>query len=349
MFEDIFSTAEAVLTGERIPKNFRCDVNAAKILLAAIKTKFDKKSIHHELSSDVFALARWAKVSFFHHDPNEIFSEVIENVKAHEERTYDLTVPNGSSYVINGMICHNTTNLPSDVTTETVEKLCTHAWETGCKGVTIYRIGSRDAVIVKETTVNGQPFEVIETQAPKRPKELECDINRVSIKGDNYLVIVGLLNNRPYEVFAGLSQHVEVPKKFKKGILIKNGKKEGISTYNLRIPFDDDELLFKDVVNLFDNPEHGALTRMISLSMRHGVPVQFLTEQLKKDKHSDLQSFSNVIARVLKSYIKDGTSASSTEKKCPNCDNETLIYQQGCVSCVGGTMSDGSSCTWSKC
>jgi len=249
-------------------------------------------------------------------------------------------------------VCHaisNTTNLPNDVTTETVEKLCMHAWVTGCKGATIYRIGSRDAVIVKETTIDGQPFEVTETQAPKRPKDLECDVNRVSVKGENYLVLVGLLNDKPYEVFAGLSQHVEVPKKFKKGTLIKNGKKDGIATYNLRIPFDDEELLFKDVVNLFDNPEHGALTRMISLSMRHGVPIQFLTEQLKKDKHSDLQSFSNVIARVLKTYIKDGTDATSTEKKCPDCGGETLIYQQGCVSCIGGVMSDGISCTWSKC
>ncbi len=251
-------------------------------------------------------------------------------------------------------ICHsisNTTNLPKDVSVDTVEKLCWHGWETGCKGVTIYRIGSRDAVIVKETDALGQPLEIVETHAPKRPKQLECDIVRANVKGESYLVLVGLLNNHPYEVFAGLSQHVEVPKKAKRGTLIKNGKnKDGVATYNLKIPFgDDDELAFKDVVNMFDNPEHGALTRMVSLSMRHGVPIQYLAEQLRKDKHSDLQSFSGVIARVLKGYIIDGTSASSNEKKCPNCDNETLVYQSGCVSCVGGTTSDGIGCTWSKC
>lgn len=235
-------------------------------------------------------------------------------------------------------ICHsisNTTNLPKEVSDETVEKLCWRGWETGCKGVTIYRIGSRDAVIVKETDAQGQPLEVVETHAPKRPKELECDIHRASIQGESYLVLVGLLNDRPYEIFAGLSQHVEVPKKSKKGVLIKNGKnKDGVATYNLRIPVgDDDEMLFKDVVNLFDNPNHGALTRTISLALRHGAPIQYLVEQLRKDKHSDFFSFSNVIARVFsKNYIPDGTKATA-EKSCPQCNGHNLQYQQGCVTC----------------
>lgn len=251
-------------------------------------------------------------------------------------------------------ICHsisNTTNLPKDVSNEEVADLCWHAWETGCKGVTIYRKGSRDAVIVDEpaSKEGDQPLVIVETHAPRRPKELECDLQRVSIKGEQYLVLVGLLNGRPYEVFAGLSEHVEVPRKVKKGVLIKNGKKAGVSTYNLRIPIgEDDSLLIKDVVAMFDNPEHGVMTRILSTLLRHGVPVQYVVEQLKKDKHSDLQSFSGVIARVLKGYIQDGTKA-TVEKTCPSCGGTTLVYQQGCVSCFGGTMPDGTSCTWSKC
>ncbi len=246
-------------------------------------------------------------------------------------------------------ICHalsNTTNLPNDVSIDVVKRVYMHGWETGCKGLTVYREGSRSGVLVKEEkhtkNANEQPNVVDDTHAPKRPKELECDIVRTNVKGESYLVLVGLLNDRPYEVFAGLSQHVEVPKKAKKGTLIKNGKnKDGVATYNLKIPFgDDDELMFKDVVNMFDNPEHGALTRMVSLSMRHGVPIQYLAEQLRKDKHSDLQSFSGVIARVLKGYINDGTKVTS-EKTCVQCGSNDLNYQQGCVSCP--------SCGWSKC
>lgn len=236
-------------------------------------------------------------------------------------------------------ICHsisNTTNLPRDVPVETVEKLCWHGWETGCKGVTIYRIGSRDAVIVKEKDAQGQPLEIVETHAPKRPKELPCDIHRTSVQGENYLVLVGLLNGRPYEIFAGLQEHVEVPKKVKQGVLIKNGKnKDGIATYNLRIPIgDDDEMVFKDIVNLFDNPNHGALTRTLSLAMRHGAPIQYQVEQLRKDKHSDFFSFSSVIARVFaKNYIQDGTKVTQ-EKTCPQCNSTNLAYQQGCITCM---------------
>lgn len=252
-------------------------------------------------------------------------------------------------------ICHsisNTTNLPKDVSVETVEKLCWHGWETGCKGVTIYRIGSRDAVIVNEDGAKegDQPLVIVEVHAPKRPKEMHADIHRVTIKGEQYLMLVGVLGDKPYEIFAGLSEHVEIPKKAKRAIIVKNGKKDGVATYNLRIPVgDDDELLLKDIVSLFDNPTYGAFTRMISLALRHGTPVQFLVEQLRKDKHSDITSFSSVVARVLKGYIADGTKAHTSEKCCPECGNPTLYYQGGCVSCVGGVKQDGSLCGWSKC
>lgn len=244
-------------------------------------------------------------------------------------------------------ICHsisNTTNVPNDVTVETIAELCQHAWETGCKGVTVYRIGSRDGVIVKEKKDAKEPQAgIVETQAPKRPKELPCDIHRTSVQGENYLVLVGLHGDRPYEIFAGLQEHVEVPKKVKKGVLIKNGKnKDGVVTYNLKIPIgDDDEMVFKDIVNLFDNPNHGALTRTISLALRHGAPIHYLVEQLRKDKHSDFFSFSSVIARTFsKNYIPDGTKA-TIEKTCGECGSTQLTYQQGCVCCM--------SCGNSKC
>lgn len=236
-----------------------------------------------------------------------------------------------------------TVNLPESATIEDVAKVYMEAWRTGCKGITVYRDKSRSGVLVAATENVVKPVEPTVNHAPKRPRELHCDIHRATVQGDSYLVIVSLLDSRPYEVFAGLQEHVEVPRKSKQGILIKNGKnKEGIATYNLRIPIgDDDEMVFKDIVNLFDNPNHGALTRMLSLALRHGAPIQYMVEQLRKDKYSEMQSFSNVIARVMKNYIKDGTNASSGEKKCPTCDGTQLVYQSGCVSCA--------TCAWSKC
>ena len=236
-------------------------------------------------------------------------------------------------------ICHaisNTTNIPNDTSIDVVKDIYMRGWETGCKGVTIYRDGSRDGVLLKDSTPDPEGREmIIETHAPKRPKELECDIHRAVVKGVQYLVFVGLMDSRPYEIFAGLSEHVEVPRKATRGYLVKNGKKSGVTTYNLRIEVEGEaELLFKDIVDLFDNPVYGAFTRTLSLALRHGVPVQYLVEQLRKDKHSDVTSFSSVIARVLgKSYIADGTVPVHV-KSCPKCGSTSnLRYEQGCVTC----------------
>ena len=251
-------------------------------------------------------------------------------------------------------ICHsisNTTNIPNSTSVDVVKEIYMRGWETGCKGVTIYRDGCRTGVLVADTPPpaskkgEDQPPKITENHAPKRPKELPCDIHRISVKGsagpESYLVLVGKLGEIPYEIFCGLSSQVEVPKKVKTGTLIKNGKKDGVATYNLSIPLgEDDHLLFKDVVNLFANPNHGAFTRSLSLSLRHGIPVQYVVEQLQKDKHSEMQSFSRVIARVLKGYIPDGTKSQS-DKTCSSCGVEGLIYKEGCVTCV--------SCGWSKC
>ena len=252
-------------------------------------------------------------------------------------------------------VCHaisKTCNLPNDISREVVADVYMTAWESGCKGFTVYRDGCRTGVLVAETKpeekkvdVDGQPEAMVESHAPKRPKELTCDIHRINVRSgsdnESYLVLVGRLEDKPYEIFCGLSQHVEVPRKAKTGTLIKNGKKDGVATYNLQIPIgDDDCLLFKDVVELFSNPNHGAMTRTLSLALRHGVPVQYMVEQLQKDKHSGLQSFSRAVSRVLKTYIPDGTKSQS-DKVCGSCGVEGLIYKEGCVSCA--------ACGWSKC
>lgn len=206
----------------------------------------------------------------------------------------------------------------------------------------------RDAIAARKNPSLGAVVDrVVETKlhSEKRPKELPCEIHRVNVRakddsGDittqTYIVLLGLLNGKPYEIFCGLSEHVDVPKKCKNGVLVKNGKKAGVATYNLRIPIgdDDDAIVLKDVVNLFENATYGAFTRILSLALRHEIPLQFVVEQLQKDKYSDMQSFSRVIARVLKHHILDGTPVSG-EKKCENCGAEgTLVYEEKCTKCT---------------
>jgi ribonucleoside-diphosphate reductase alpha chain len=237
-------------------------------------------------------------------------------------------------------ICHaisNTTNLPAGIDVDTVKDIYMLGWELGCKGVTVYRDGSRSGVLVStDDKKEEKPFG--ERHAPKRPDELECDIYHTSVKGQKWVVLVGLLEGKPYEVIGGEASQIEIPRKFKKGRLNKRTFKTTNSKYDLTIG-EDDPLSIKDVVSMFDNANHAGYTRTISLALRHGAPVQYLVEQMQKDKEADLFSFSKVIARCLKNYIVDGTTV---DKTCPHCGAEgSLVYQEGCVTC--------KSCGSSKC
>lgn len=174
------------------------------------------------------------------------------------------------------------------------------------------------------------PNTIQDSHAPKRPLEITCEIHHAFITGEAWTILIGLLDGRPYEVIGGLAKHVEIPKKYKTGIMIKNPRKTVNSRYDLKFGENGDEVLIKDVVEVFDNPTYGSLTRMISMSLRHGVPIQYLVEQLQKDKHSDMFSFSKVISRVLKKYIQDGASGTGS---CSECGSTNLIYQGGCPTC----------------
>src|SRR5690606_24543858 len=145
-----------------------------------------------------------------------------------------------------------------------------------------------------------------------------------------YVMLVGLLEGKPYEVFCGLSKNIGLPKSKICGTITKRTVKSGVAAYDLAIPSGDDEIIIADIVDLFDNPLYGAFTRTLSLSLPHGVPVQFLVEQLRKDKHSDVTSFASAVARVLsKHYIADGTKAIG-EKKCSECGSSNVAYLSGC-------------------
>jgi len=231
-------------------------------------------------------------------------------------------------------ICHaisNTTNLPADIDVETVKDIYMLGWELGCKGITVYRDGSRSGVLVAADEKKEDKTAIVERDAPKRPEELECDIYHTSIKGKKWAVLIGLLDGKPYEVIGGSADQIEIPSKFRNGKLYKRTFKTRNSKYDLTIGEDDNQLVVKDVVSIFDNPNHAGYTRVISTSLRHGVPVQYLVEQMQKDKEMDMFSFSKVISRCLKNYIVNGTEVDRT---CPECGAEgSLVYQEGCVTC----------------
>ena len=242
-------------------------------------------------------------------------------------------------------VCHSiskTCNFPENTSKNVVAEAYMRAWQSGCKGFTVYREGCRTGVLVrKDTTSTRNEKKLTDHHAPKRPEILDCNIHHATINGEAWTILIGLMNDRPYEIFGGLSSTIELPRKYKQGKVTKYPKKSKCSIYNLLIGEGDNEFKIKDIINVFDNPTYGAFTRTISLVLRHGAPIQYVHEQLLKDKKdSDMFSFSRVVARVLKNYIPDGTGT-TLEKACPDCESPNLAYQQGCVACV--------KCGWSAC
>ena len=208
------------------------------------------------------------------------------------------------------------------------------AWKHGLKGVTIYVDGSRSGVLVNISDTKDVSTDIIEAKCPKRPAELPCDIHHVKVNGIDWIAVVGLLNGVPYEIFGGAKEQIDIPRKIKNGRISKRkcektNAKGRTACYDLIIGEGEDEWKIKDIAVSFENGNYAAQTRMISLSLRHGVPVQFVAEQLSRDLESDFHSFSRVMARVLKQYVVDGATGS---EKCPNCGDK-MRFENGCVIC----------------
>jgi len=285
---------------------------------------------------------RWVEYAVFHHNAQQWIdqhsSEELPDFFVESDQI-DWMQRIEAQATIQKFIDHSissTINLPKGTEPELVSKLYFEAWKRGLKGVTVYVDGSRSGVLLTEGEEQGAfPYH----KAPKRPKEMPCMIHHTTIKGEKWTILVGLFHGKPYEIMGGLSTYVEIPKKYTEGILIKHPRKTMNSVYDLRFGTDGDEFSIKDMVKVFDNPNHSAFTRMISLGLRHGASVQYVVEQMQKDRDSDMFSFAKCVSRVLKYYIKDGTMPG--DKTCSACSEETLIYVDGCVSCT--------ACGYSKC
>ena len=231
----------------------------------------------------------------------------------------------------------STVNLPEDAKEETVVQIYETAWKFGCKGVTIYREGSRDGVLVNDKK-KAEDYGIVIHRATKRPKELECDIHHVTTSSQKWIVIIGIMESRqdgivedrPYEVFAFPEKNLHIPDRTKHGKLVK--VKKGI--YNL---ITDSGLELEDLKEFFDKNEQDALTRLISMSLRTGADIKYVYEQLDKAEGS-IVSFAKAISRTLKKYVKD----LAIDKACPSCgEPEGLQFKEGCVSC--------KFCGWSRC
>ena len=242
-----------------------------------------------------------------------------------------------------------TINLPADITVDAVEQLYRQAWKVGCKGCTVYRDGSRAGVLVsvqpdkkkkeKEDKSSQQPI------MAKRPIELEADVVRFQNKKEKWIAFVGLVDGRPYEIFTGLADDddgIFIPKNISHGKIIKAVDENGVKRYDFQfINKRGHKTTIEGLSDKF-NPEYWNYAKLISGVLRYGMPIDQvlkLVGTLELDSQS-INTWKMGVERALKKYLPNGTSAKG--QKCPNCGQETLIYQEGCLICTNcGTSRCG--------
>jgi ribonucleoside-diphosphate reductase alpha chain len=222
-----------------------------------------------------------------------------------------------------------TINLPENTSKEELSKVFLEAHKRGIIGVTVYREGSKEGVLVHSLEENKKLDLDINLNVPKRSFKLPCEVHKVTVKGEKWIAFVGFNNGKPWEVFAGRIENVNLPKDIEKGFIVKEKSKVYSFEY-------EGEYLIRDISKVFNNNEYDDFARMVSFGLRHSGASPYLVETINKSK-GDLTKFSKAIARTLKKYIKDGTD---TGIICPACQNK-VIYNDGCQTCV--------SCGWSKC
>jgi len=232
----------------------------------------------------------------------------------------------------------NTLNLPENVTEELVSEVFMNGWKYGCKGLTIYRDKSRSGVLVDLPENKINVFK--ENHAPKRPKNLPSDVIRFVNKGEKWIGFLGLLDNRPFEIFTGPADQVPIPVYITFGEIVKDKNENGNNLYNFKY-IDKDGFVqeFKGLSRAF-NREYWNTGKMISAILRHGMPIANviqLIDSLDIEGKESLTNWVNGVKRMLKKYIQDGTK---TKDLCPEC-KDRLIFISGCNQC--------QNCGYSKC
>ena len=240
-----------------------------------------------------------------------------------------------------------TINLPADVSEDLVDSLYVEAWKCGCKGCTVYRDGSRSGVLLS-TEKKGKKDDCNCMEPPvivaTRPRELEADVVKFQNNREKWIAFVGLLNGRPYEIFTGLADDDEgimLPKNVSKGSIIKSYDEDGQKHYDFQFK---NKRGYKMTIEGLDgkfDPEFWNYAKLISGVLRYGMPIDQVIKLVQgmELNNESINTWKNGVERALKKYLPNGTEVKG--QKCPNCGQETLIYQEGCLICT--------NCGASKC
>jgi len=236
-----------------------------------------------------------------------------------------------------------TVNLPEDIDEETVAKVYETGWRSGCKGITVYREGSRSGVLVANKEEKQDVYEV--NHAPKRPKRLKGEIHRFQNNLEKWIAVVGLKDDNPYEIFTGKLENglKDLPANIKECEVVKNiveidGKRS--KRYDIEYTDNQGEKHVHTGLNHAFNPEYWNYAKFISGVLRHRMPLVYVYDLIDSLTFSEdhINTWKNGVGRVIKRFIKDGEKGTGV---CPNCGSEHLEYKEGCLTCM--------SCGNSKC
>ena len=235
-----------------------------------------------------------------------------------------------------------TVNLPNNVSEELVADVYRTAWESGCKGVTVYRDGCRAGVLVDKKSKKEQPKCEEPTQSNRRPKSLPAEVVRFKNGKEDWIAFIGLHEGHPYEIFTGKIEDdaMYIPPKITKGNILKVREEDGTKRYDFQYT---DRYGYTNTIGgisrLF-NESFWNYAKLISGVLRYNMPIDkvvSLIDGLHLDDEN-INTWKNGVKRALKQYIEDGTRSKG---KCPQCGQENMAYQNGCLTCM--------SCGYSKC
>ena len=308
----------------------------------------------------------WQEYPVFHHK-FETYLKVkgynLEEVKAMKQEDIDVIVAkspyNGATsndvdwvkkVEMQGMVQKHidhsisvTVNLPNDISEEMVAKVYETGWKAGCKGMTVYRDGSRSGVLISKSEKKEEEKQKFfqDNHAPKRPKKMDAEVVRFQNNLEKWIAVVGTLDGRPYEMFTGkLEGFPAIPNSVDKGFIVKARNDDGTSRYDFQYEDKDGYKVTVEGLSRSFDKEYWNYAKLISGVLRHGMPLPYVVDMIGTLNLEDdvLSTWKNGVVRVVKRFIPDGTKS---DNKCPNCDQDSLVFQEGCLTC--------SNCGHAKC
>jgi ribonucleoside-diphosphate reductase alpha chain len=233
-----------------------------------------------------------------------------------------------------------TVNVPKEVKEDLVSKIYLTAWESGCKGMTIYRDGSRSGVLVSNDKKEEKKNIFQETNAPTRPRSVEADVIRFQNNYEKWLAVIGKIDGKPYEVFTGLAEDFFLPPWVENGWVIKTKVKDEPTRYDFQ--FKDKQgykVTFEGLSRSFEK-EYWNYAKLISGVLRHGMPIPYVIDLVSNlnVEEDNINTWKNGVVRALKRYVADGTALDTI---CEECGESSVVYEDGCLTC--------KACGHSKC